>query len=156
MSSFARSAFRALALGTFALFLLHSGASTVWRSAQWIGQAATLAGEDRAAIRRWMLGPSYVGAIERIRRAIPPDGEYLLVRDGTVWEGNAYWVRFELAPRPARYLGPWTELPDAETLRRRMPAGPRFVVIAAGQPRPPLLMEREDFLRAVERSHGGP
>ncbi len=149
------SACRALALAAFALFLVHSGIATVWRSGQWIGQAAALAGADHAAVRRWLYGDSYVRAIARIRRAIPEDGEYLLVREGTVWEGNAYWVRFELAPRRARYLGPWSELPGPAALRREMPPGPRFVVLAAGAPRPPQLMERAEFLRAVERSHAG-
>ena len=155
MSSFIGSAFRALALGALALFLVHSGVLTVLRAAKSIGQAAPLVVADHLAIRSAELGPAYVRGIARIRRAIPRDGEYLLVRDGTVWEGNAYWARFELAPRRARYLGPWTELPDAATLRREMPPGPRYVVIAAGAPRSPLLMEREEFLREVERSHGG-
>jgi hypothetical protein len=153
MSFSAGSAFRALALGAFALFLLHSGVLTGWRCAQWIGQAVSLAGEDHAAVRRWMLGPTYVRGIERIRRTIPRAGAYLLVRGGTVWEGSGYFVGFELAPRRARYLGPLNELPDAETLRRSMPPGLRYVVIAYSEPRPPVLMEREDFLRAV-RSHG--
>ncbi len=156
MSPSIGSASRALALAVFALFLVHSGVTAVWRSAQWIGQAATLAALDHNAVRRWLYGDPYVRAIARLRRAIPPDGEYLLVREGTVWEGNAYWVRFELAPRRARYLGPWSELPaDAAALRARMPPGPRYVVLAAGAPRPPRLLEREDFLRLVERSHAG-
>jgi hypothetical protein len=156
VSSFAGSAFRALALGVFALFLLHSGAATALRVHQWVGQAASLAGEDSLAVRRHVLGISYVRAIERLRRAIPRDGEYLLVRGKTEGEGGgSYWVRFELAPRRARFLGGWSELPDGETLRRRLPPGPRWVIIAFSEPRAPVLMEREDFLRALDRSHGG-
>src|SRR5262245_52129971 len=155
MSPSIGSGSRALALAVFALFLVHSGVITAWRSAQWIGQATTLAALDHTAVRRWLYGEPYVRAIARLRRAIPPDGEYLLVREGTVWEGNAYWVRFELAPRRARYLGPWSDLPGAAVLRREMPPGPRYVILAAGAPRPPRLLEREDFLRLVERSHAG-
>lgn len=155
MSSFAGSAFRALALGALALFLVQSGASTVLRSAQWIGQAASLAGHDHAAVRRWVRGGPYVKSIERIRRAIPRQGEYLLVRGGTEWEGGAYWVRFELAPRRARFLGVWGELAAERKPRRELPPGPRWVVIAFSEPRPPVLMRREEFLRALDRAHGG-
>jgi hypothetical protein len=157
MLSFAGSTFRALALGVFALFLVHSGYLTASRAAAGIAQAASLAGEDSRAIRRRTLGPSYVRAIERLRRAIPRDGEYLLVRDVTEGDGGgAYWIRFELAPRRARFLGDWTGLPDGRTLRRELPPGPCQVIIAFTEPRPPVLMDREDFLRALDRSHGGP
>ena len=156
MWSFAGSAFRALALGVFAIFLIHSGFSAVLRSSRCLDRAAAVAGEDSFAVRRRELGVSYVRAIEVLRRAIPRDGEYLLVRGASEGEGGgAYWVRFELAPRRARFLGGWTELPDARTLRRKLPPGPRLVVVAYSEPRPPLLMDREDFLRALDRSHGG-
>jgi hypothetical protein len=156
VSSFAGSTFRALALGVFALFLLHSGAATAVRVYGWLSRTSALAGEDSLAVRQHVLGISYVRAIERLRRAIPRDGEYLLVRGKTEGEGGgSYWVRFELAPRRARFLGGWSELPDGETLRRRLPPGPRWVIIAFSEPRAPVLMEREDFLRALDRSHGG-
>jgi hypothetical protein len=154
--SFAGSAFRALALGAFALFLVHSGCLTGLQAAGTITRAAALADEDLAAVRRRMLGPSYVRAIERLRRDIPRDGEYLLVRDVTEGDGGgAYWVRYELAPRRARFLGDWNRLPDGRTLRRRLPPGPRLVVIAFTEPRPPVLMDRDDLLSALDRAHGG-
>ncbi|HEV8578358.1 MAG TPA: hypothetical protein VGX68_04690 [Thermoanaerobaculia bacterium] len=156
MSSFAGSAFRALALGVFALFLAHSGAATAERVYGWLSQTSALAGQDSLAVRRHILGITYVRAIERLRRTIPRDGEYLLVRGSTEGEGGgAYWVRFELAPRRARFLGGWNELPDGETLRRRLPSGSRWVIIAYSEPRAPVLMEREEFLRALDRSHDG-
>jgi len=156
MLSFAGSTFRALALGAFAIFLAHSGYWTLFRVSNCMRQAAPLFNEDTLAIRRRTLGPSYVRAIERLRREIPRDGEYLLVRDVTEGDGGgAYWVRFELAPRRARFLGDWTALPDGRTLRRKLPPRPRQVIIAFTEPRPPLLMDREDFLRALDRSHGG-
>src|SRR5262245_50639918 len=114
---FAGSTFRALALGVFALFLLHAGAATAARVYGWITQTSSLAGEDAFTIRRRMLGISYVRMVERLRRTIPRDGEYILVRGkGENEGGGSYWVRFELAPRRARYLGPWEELPDAESV----------------------------------------
>ena len=155
MSSFAGSAFRALALGAFALFLFQAGTSAVLRSGRWIGRAVSLAGHDQAAVRRGVRGASYVEAIERIRRIIPRGGEYLLVRGGTEWEGGAFWVRYELAPRRARFLGVWGELAAERSQRRKLPPGPRWVVVAFSEPRPPVLMRREEFLRALDRSHGG-
>jgi hypothetical protein len=155
MFAFAGSIFRALALGAFVVFLAHSGYWTLFRVTSCIRRAAPLAGEDTLAIRRRTFGSAYVRAIEQIRRRIPRDGEYLLVRDVTEG-GGVFWVRFELAPRRARFIGDWNELPDARTLRRELPPGFRQVVIAHTVPRPPILMDREAFLRALDRSHGGP
>lgn len=156
MASFVGSACRALALAAFALFLVHSGSLTVSRSWRWLAQASSFAGEETPAIRRHLLGASYLLAIERLRQAIPRDGEYLLVRGGTEWEGGQYWVRFELAPRRARFLGAWRDLPDGQILRRTLPPGPRWVVIAYSEPRPPVLMDRQELLLALDgRSHGG-
>lgn len=153
--AFFGSACRALALAAFALFLIHGASSTVVRSCRWMARTAPLADEDTSAIRRHLLGSRYLLAIERLRRAIPPDGEYLLVRGGTERQGGPLWVRFELAPRRARFLGPWTELPGGRDLRRKLPPGPRWVVIAFSEARPPILMDRQEFLRALDRSHGG-
>src|SRR6185295_9952726 len=137
MTSFVGSACRALALAAFALFLVHSGSLTALRSWRWLAQAASLADEKPPAIRRRQLGARYLSAIEQLRRTIPRDGEYLLVRGGTEFEGGQYWVRFELAPRRARFLGSLSELADGRTPRPLLPAGPRWVVIAYSEPRPP-------------------
>ena len=155
MFSFAGSTFRALALAAFAVFVAHSSFWTLLRVSNCLRQAAPLVNEDYQAIRRRTLGTSYVRAVEQLRRAIPRDGEYLLVRDVTEGDGGGvYWLRFELAPRRARFLGVLSALPDADTLRRTLPPGPRQVVIAFTEPRPPILMDREDFLRALDRPHG--
>jgi|SRR6185295_8735682 len=156
MSSFAGSAFRALALGAFALFLVHSGFLTVFRVSEGMSQAAAVAGEDSLAVRRRELGSSYVLAIERLRRVIPRDGEYLLVRDVTEGDGGgAYWIRYELAPRRARFVGDLDQLIDGRPPRPKLPAGPRQVVIAFTAPRPPVVMDREELSRSPGRSHGG-
>jgi hypothetical protein len=153
--AFAGSVFRALALGIFALFLLLSLPPALSRSARWVVQASWVAGEDSAAARRRTFGDPWVSAIEEIRRTIPRDGVYLLVNGGAEWEGGPYWVRFDLAPRRARFLGLWSELPESGVLRRSLPPGPRWVVIAFHEPAPPLLLGREDFLQALDRYHGG-
>ena len=153
--SFAGSVFRALALGLFGLFLaaalVQSGAHVVRRA----GYAVLRGAEPPLATRRRLLGEPYAEAIERIRRAIPPDGEYLMVNGGIEPEGGPYWVRFELAPRRARFLGLLRELPDGETLRRRLPPGDSPVVVAFREGRPPVLLDRESFLRELDRLHGG-
>jgi hypothetical protein len=144
--SFAGSVLRAVALAVFALYFAQAIPPTLLRCVRWTRQAIAMAGEDSLAERRRFLTPPYVARIETIRRAIPRDGEYLLVDGGTELEGGAYWVRFELAPRRARYLGRLSELPAASILRRTMPQGPRWLVISFRDPVPPILLERETFL----------
>ncbi len=155
MLAFAGSVLRGVALGVFALSIAFAIPSAVSRTVRWVGQAASVAGEDLSTVRRRYLGDPWVSAIDEIRRAIPRDGEYLLVNGGTKWGGGPYWVRFDLAPRRARFLGLWSELTDAGALRGRLPEGLGYVVIAFREPQPPILMRREDFLRALDRSHGG-
>jgi hypothetical protein len=147
--AFAGSVLRAVALGVFALYFALAVPPTLLRCVRWTRQAAALAGEDPLAARRRFLTPPYAARIDAIRRTIPRDGEYLLVDGGTELEGGAYWVRFELAPRRARWVGRLSELPDAATLRGTLPPGPRWLVIAFRDPVPPILMEREEFLRRL-------
>lgn len=153
--SFAGSVLRAVALGVFALSIAFAIPPAVSRTARWVRQASAVAGDGVATVRRRYLGAPWVSAIDDIRRAIPRDGEYLMVNGGTAWGGGPYWVRFDLAPRRARFLGLWSELPSSAQLRGRLPRGPRYVVIAFREPQPPILMEREEFLRVLDRSHGG-
>jgi hypothetical protein len=143
-------------LGVFAVYLLLAMPPAVSRTVRWVVQAASVAGEDLAAGRRRALGEPWVSAVEEIRRRIPPDGEYLLVNGGQEWEGGPYWVRFDLAPRRARFLGLWSELPTSGVLRRGLPSDPpRWVIVAFREPQPPILVEREAFLRELDRYHGG-
>lgn len=153
MRPFAGALFRTLALALFAGFLIASLPQTFRYTRYRIALAASALGEDPSVERRRILGERWVGAIDGIRRTIPADGEYLLVNGGKDWEAGPYWVRFELAPRRARFLGRLAELPDGATLRGSLPPG-RFVVIAYREPRPPKLMDREVFLRALDRRHG--
>jgi len=154
--SFAGSVLRAVALAVLALYFALAIPPTLFRCVRWTRQALAVAGEDPLAERRRFLTPPYVDRIETIRRTIPRNGEYLLVDGGTELEGGAYWVRFELAPRRARYVGRLSELPAAGIVRQRMPRGPRWLVISFRDPVPPILLEREDFLRRLQAlSDGG-
>jgi len=153
--SFAGAVFRALTLGLFALLLLVSLPQTALHVVRRAGYAVAHWNESPLAARRRILGEPYADAVARIRRAIPPGGEYLLVNGRSEWEGGPYWARFELAPRRARFLGLWSELPDGETLRRRLPPQPSLVVIAFRDGEPPVLMDRETFLRELDRFHDG-
>jgi hypothetical protein len=101
-------------------------------------------------------GPAYVHAIEQIRRTIPPDGAYLLINaHPDVEEGGPIWVKFDLAPRRAVYLGKLQDLGDADRLRRRVPRAARWVVIAYGAYDPPVLVERYRFMRQIRERNGG-
>jgi hypothetical protein len=113
--------------------------------------AAQRVGESPRRARERRLGTSYVEAIEAIRRAIPEDGDYLLVNFGEPWEGGPYWVRFELAPRRARYLGEWRDLPGTAALADQLEAGPQWVVAAFSDGVAPNLYDHAAFLEAVRR-----
>jgi hypothetical protein len=157
--SFAGSVFRAVALGLLGLFVVTAIPPAALHTGTRVVQAARQAGEDLAGAWRRVQGADYVAAVERIRRTIPRDGEYLLVNGAAEWQGGPYWVRFDLAPRRARYLGLLSELAGRDLLgnrlAERLPAGPRWVVVAFPDRQPPLLIEREAFLRQL-RSSGGP
>lgn len=151
--SFAGSVFRAVALGLLGLFLLISIPTAAIHAGVRLVQAVTLAGEDSAGARRRVEGEAYMKAIEQIRRTIPRDGEYLLVDGGEEWQGGSYWVRFDLAPRRARFLGMLRDLPGPGRLADRLPASARWVVIAF-YGRPPILIDREAFLLRLGEGHG--
>lgn len=155
MGTLADSVFRIIVLVLFALFLIVSlPKAAVW-AARYTRLAVSKLGESPEAMRRRVLGPRWVDSVDRIRRAVPENGTYLLVNGGLEWEGGPYWVRFDLAPRRAIYLGQLAELPDGDTVRRSLPRNaPDLVVIAFREPFPPILRKREDFLRELNRRHG--
>jgi len=151
--SFAGSVFRAVAIGLLGLFLVTSIPPAAVHTGTRGVQAARQAGEDSAGAWRRVQGEDYVQAIERIRRTIPRDGEYLIVNGAPEWHGGPYWVRFDLAPRRARYLGLLSELAGRDGLERLPagPTGPHWVVVAYPDRQPPLLIEREVFLRQLRQ-----
>lgn len=149
-------ALRAAALALFALFVAVSLPSAAARAAKRIAQAAGLAGEDWGAARQRVFGAPWVERIAAIRRAIPADAAYLLVDATREEEGGAYWVRHELAPRRALFLGKVQDLPPSDRLARQIAGGPPWVVVALRDREPPLLFPREVFLRAMDRLHAAP
>ena len=141
-----RSATFALAL--FGLLLAVSLAWSTGRSARRIYWAFAYEGETPLEERSRHFGPEYVQAIEEIRRTIPPHGVYALVDADATEEGSVLWVRFDLAPRRATYLGFLHDLQAPRTVRQRLIREARWIVVTSVR-RPPVLYERHEFLRKV-------
>jgi hypothetical protein len=152
--SLAGSVLRAAALALLAVSLLAALPLTAIRVGRRISEVVSLAGEDARSARVRVLGASQAAALDAIRQIIPPDGEYLLVEGGEGWEGATYWVRFDLAPRRARFAGRLKDIMAGPSQRAlSLPAGPRWVVVAF--PRDPaVLLDRDDFLRRLEARDG--
>ena len=98
--------------------------------------AVRSAGLSPAEMRTRILGPEYVTAVERVRRTIPVDEPYLLRELDE--PGAMLWVRFDLLPR--RAILDIAPPPDARSACLR--AQVRWLVVASGARRPPLLYER--------------
>ena len=147
--SFAGSVFRAVTLALVGVSVLAAIPLTALRVGRRIVETVPLAGEDARGARERVLGAPVVASLDAIRRVIPADGEYLLVDGGEEPEGATYWIRFELAPRRARFAGRLSEMKAP----LRLPAGPRWVVVAFPDG-PAALFERDDFLRRLEPRPG--
>jgi len=138
---------RKLVLAFFLAGLTVSVGWTAGKSARRLQKAFLYAGESALAERSRAFGAPYARKIEEIRRLIQDDGVYGLADgdgNGNDLEiGSALWVRFDLAPRRAVYLGLRKDLPGLDELRRRLPPGVRWIVIghAAGPPELMDLME---------------
>jgi hypothetical protein len=139
---------RKLVLAFFLTGLTVSVGWTAAKAVRRIQKAFLYAGESALAERSREFGAPYARKIEEIRRLIPDDprdpddGIYGLVDGDTdgVAIGGTLWVRFDLAPRRAVFLGLRKDLPGPGELRRRLPPGVRWVVIGHND-RPPDLME---------------
>jgi hypothetical protein len=150
--SFAGSVLRAASLALLAISLLAALPLTALRVGRRILEVVPLAGENARGAHARVLGVSAAHALDSIRRTIPPGGEYLLLDGGAEWQGATYWVRFELAPRRARYAGRLAEIAESGH-EWSLPAGPRWVVIAFPHD-PAVLLDRNDFLRRMDTKHG--
>lgn len=139
-----------LALGLFAVFL----AVSLGRSAIETGKNVVLMYQTRYDTplqdRAYAYGPVYTQEIEKIRRTIPRDGAYLLINGDPSEQGGPFWIKFDLAPRRAVYLGDLDNLDRVERLKKRMPRAARWVVIAYGPYRRPVLIERYKFVQERE------
>jgi len=157
--TFAGSVLRAVALALLAVSLLAALPLAVLRVGRRLVEVVPLAGEDARGAHVRMLGAAAADALDSIRSTIPPGGDYLLLDGGEEVQGATYWVRFELAPRRARYVGRLSEMsgPSGPFQRLRQalsqPGGPRWVVVAfPGDPA--VLIDRGDLLRRMDASHG--
>jgi hypothetical protein len=143
---------KVLALAALALAGVHvawAGRLAVAGAAARLREAAHHRGEDPAAARGRVFGAAYVAAIEEIRRAVPPDGVYLLVDAQESEEGGLFWVRFDLAPRRALLLGHRDELTSPVELRRRRQRGAQLAVIVHSGGQPPELLHRSALWRRL-------
>lgn len=134
-------------LGLFLAAALPGALQGAWEE---VVQAAS-AHESLAEARRRVFGESYTNAIDEIRRTLPADEGYLLVEGGSGMLGGTYWVRYDLAPRRAVYLGRLSELTSAMQVRRRLTANLRHVVVAFASGKPPRLYDRYQFLQEIDR-----
>jgi hypothetical protein len=148
-----RTVLASLALLLLALHLALSLPSVVRVSAQRVSHLYWTWGESPREERSRSFSPAYAEAIEKIRTTIPRDGAYVLVNGDPLDDGGPLWVKFDLAPRRAVYLGRLREGDDGSRLRNRVPRAARWVVIAYGGYRPPLLLERHELVRRL-REHG--
>jgi hypothetical protein len=148
------SVFATLALGLFAAFLAVSLSRAAIETAKNGILVYSLRGETPFQQRARCYGPAYTQEIEAIRRTIPRDGAYLLINGDPTEHGGPFWVKFDLAPRRAVYLGDLDNLERVERLKRRMPRAARWVVIAYGPYRRPVLIERYKFVQGRKEREG--
>lgn len=146
--------FPRLALGLFAVYLAVSVSYAAYDTLKNGRLAFILRGEAPVQERIRCYGPAYTEQIEAIRRTIPPDGAYVLLNGDAGEDGGPLWVKFDLAPRRAVYLGYLKDLGSAERLKRRMPRAARWVIIAYGPYRRPVLIERYKFVQERKAREG--
>jgi hypothetical protein len=140
----------AAAIGLLVLFLAAALPSGLWHACNQIGHAVDTS-ESREDARARVYGEDYSRAIDRIRAALAPGEGYILVEGGRPGSGGVYWVRYDLAPRPAANVGPLADLTSGAQLRRRLSANLRHVVVAFDTRKPPRLYERYQFVEEIER-----
>jgi hypothetical protein len=141
------------AAGLLALFLMSGVSAALLRAGSELYQAAH-AHESLAEARARVYGEAYTRAIDQIRRELPAGDGYLLVEGGDPGTGGAYWVRYDLAPRRAVYLGRLDELTSGARIRRRLAANLRHVVVAFDTREPPRLYDRYRFIQEIDRRAG--
>jgi hypothetical protein len=139
---------RIAALLMLAWFLATSVPPALLRSVFWMRQASSSASAEQQ--RRRFYGDAWVDAVAVIERAVPPQGEYLLVNGDAAHVDAPYWVRYELAPRRARLVD------NVDQLDRDAGAASEWVVVAFLKPHPPLLVRRAELARRLAlRGDGG-
>jgi hypothetical protein len=143
-----------LALALLALHVTVALPGALRRAAAWTWAAVERAGEEPGAVERRMTGEAYFDGVARLRRILPRDAPYGLVTAGPEVEGVGNWVRFDLAPRRAVFLGSLRSLPGPARMARRIPPDLGYVVVAGRPGEAPLVFEREGFLRWLRERRG--
>jgi hypothetical protein len=138
------------AAGLLGLFLAVAVPWAVLHAGREVVEAAR-AHESLAEARARVQGVEYARAIDQIRQELPPGDAYLLVMGGEPSSGGAYWVRYDLAPRRAFYLGRLDDFTSGAQVRRRLPTNLRHVVVTFDDGEPPRLYERYQFLQEIDR-----
>ncbi len=141
-----------LALGLFAVFLAVSLSRAAIETARNGVLLYALRGEKPFQERARCYSSAYTEEIENIRRTIPRDGAYILINGDSNEQGGPLWVKFDLAPRRAVYLGELDKLDSVERLKKRIPRAARWVVIAYGPYRRPVLIERYKFVQGRKKN----
>jgi hypothetical protein len=144
---------RALVLALFAASLLVALEQAAKRSWVRIAWAGSHLGEDSRQARRRVLGARWVAAAEEIARAIPAGDEYLIIDGGEERQGATLFLRYQLAPRRARFAGRLSEVADPARWAENLPAEARWVVVAYPG-RPPVLVARTDLPHWLEKTIG--
>jgi|GEM_PF-2660699 len=147
-----------VAVALFGIYLVAAVPLAIRRAVNMLRtEAQVAAGESLTDARARCFGDSYTRAIDEIRKALPADRAYLLVDGGRPQDGDAYWVRYDLAPRPAVFAGQ-LELLDAARLRRTIEGANlsdlRQVVVAYAPGVPPRLYDLASFLGGLARRPG--
>lgn len=104
--------------------------------------------EGPLAARRRVFGADYVDGVSRITSAVPRDGEYLLA-DRSREPGQPNWIRYDLAPRRAQYVGRFSGtslIVPKEGLPKERPP---FVVIAVDSEQAPELVPSDRFFHTT-------
>jgi hypothetical protein len=143
----------AVGLGALALFLAAAVPVSLRDAGSLTGWARQRYRLDAAGARSAVFGEPYVRGVEQVRRLIPEDAAYFLVNAVPEDEGPMCWVRYELAPRRAVFLG------DLGRMKRRhlrlLQSRPvEWVVIAYGAATPPRALPRQELVDSLVRRLG--
>lgn len=104
----------------------------------WVGRR-----DDATAANARLYGAAYVAGVDEIRRRLPPDSPYLLVKATDASQIQNY-IRYHLAPRTPRFLG--TLVGCKRTYIQTAPNElPSWVVLAADPGEPPRLESTASF-----------
>ncbi len=142
-------------LAVLGLFLALNAPAALMKSLRRIKQGWELRHETLSESRKRLFGAEYVESIEAIRKSIPPEGDYLLVRGPGAEEEAALWVRYDLAPRRALLLDQSGAAParPQELLPGTVEGLPERAVIVGGRGEAPQLVATTLLWTPVENRH---